>query len=100
MFLYAVSHGIDFLVDHFRSLNLAKVTNKRATALGIGWKEPDFMFTDNCVFQTKRPIDNQQMFQYSKANMNPDAIALENKFHAKMKGAYSVVVKDPSYLMV
>ena len=28
MFLYAVSNGIDFLVDHFSSLDLDKVANK------------------------------------------------------------------------
>ena len=34
------------------------------------------------------------MYAVSKAHMNPDAIELENKFHAKMKGAYSLVLKD------
>ena len=44
--------------------------------------------------QTQRKIGNTQRFVYSKANMNLDAIELENKLRAKMKGNYSLVLKD------
>ena len=61
----------------------------------MGWREPDFLFTGVCELQTKRKIENLQRFVYSKANMNPDAIELENKFHAELKGAYILVLKEP-----
>ena len=93
-FLYAVSSAIDMLVEHFSSINLEKVANKRADAYRKGWMEPSFMFTGVCELQTKRKIENPLRFVYSKANMNPDAIEYDNKSHAEIKGAYSLVLKD------
>ena len=46
MFLYAVSNAIDILVEHFGSPNLKKVETKRAKSFTIGWREPDFLFTN------------------------------------------------------
>ena len=78
-FLYAVSNVIDILVEHFSSLDLEKVANKRVEAWEKGWREPDFMFTNQRGLQTKRPIINPEGFLYSRANMNPNAIELLNR---------------------
>ena len=56
-----------------------KVTHKRAEAWEKGWREPDFLFTDQCVLQTNRLIINPERFLYSRANMNPNAIELLNR---------------------
>ena len=45
MFLHAVSSATDILVEHVSSIDLEKVTIKRAKAFSIGWKEPDFLST-------------------------------------------------------
>ena len=45
MFLHAVLTAIDILVEHFSSMDLAKVTNMRHDAFKMGWKEPDFLST-------------------------------------------------------
>ena len=45
MFLHAVSTVIDILVEHFSSVDLAKVTNTRHNVFKMGWKEPDFWST-------------------------------------------------------
>ena len=55
-FLYTVSNEINIFVEHFSSLNLEKVTHKRVKAWENEWWEPDFMFTDQHVLQTKRTI--------------------------------------------
>ena len=94
-FLYAVSDAIDILVEHLSSMDLEEVTNKRAEAFTMGWRDPDFLFTGVCELQTKRKIENPQRFVHSKANMNPDAIEYDSKYHADMKGIYSLMLKDP-----
>ena len=94
MFLYAVSNAIDILVKHFSSIDLAKVTNKRADAFRMGCREPDFLFTCVHKLKTKRMIINPQRFLYSRANMNLNAIELENRFHAQMEGGYRLALRS------
>ena len=94
MFLHAVSNAIDILVEHFSSINLAKVANKRNDAFRMGWREPDFLSTSVHDLQTRRMIMNPERFLYSKANMNPNPIEVDNRFHAKMEGGYSIMLRD------
>ena len=94
MFLHAVSNAIDILVEHFSSINLAKVTNKRHKAFQMGWREPDFLSTSVCDLKIRRMIINPERFLYSSANMNPNPIELENRFHAQMEGGYSLMLRD------
>ena len=94
MFLHAVSTAIDILVEHFSSMDLAKVTNKRHDTFKLGWKEPDFWSTSVCDLQTRRTIINPERFLYSRANMNPNSIEVENRFHAEMEGGYSITLRD------
>ena len=93
---YVVSNAIDILVEHFSSINLAKVTNKRANAFSMGWREPDFLFTGVCELKTKRIIINPARFLYSRANMHLYAIERENRFLSQLEGGYSVVLRDPN----
>ena len=58
--------------------------------------EPDFLFTGVCKLKTKKMIINPERFLYSRANMNPNAIELENRFHAQMEVGYSLALRDPS----
>ena len=94
MFLHAVSNAIDILVGHFSSINLAKVADKRHNAFQMGWREPDFLSTSVCNLKTRRMIINPERFLYSSANMNPNPIELENRFHAQMEGGYSLMLRD------
>ena len=96
MFLHAVSNATDILGEHFSSIDLAKVTNKRAEAFSMRWREPDFMSTSVCDLKTRRMIRNPERFLYSRANMNPNAIEIENRFHAQMERGYSLMLRDPS----
>ena len=82
IFLHAVSNAIDILVEHFSSIDLAKVTNKRHDAFQMGWREQDFLSTSVCDLKTRRMIINPELFLYSRANMNPNPIEFENRFHA------------------
>ena len=90
MFLHAVSNAIDILVEHFSSIYLAKVTNKRDDAFRMGWREPDCLSTSVRNLKTRRMIINPERFLYSRANMNPNTIEIENRFHAEMEGGYSL----------
>ena len=92
MFLHAVSTTIDILVEHFNSIDLAKVANKRHNAFKMGWKEPDFLYTSVRDLQTRRAIINPERFLYSRANPNP--IEDENRLHAEMEGGYIVMLRD------
>ena len=94
MFLHAVSTAIDILVEHFSSMDLAKVANKRHDAFKMGWKEPDFRSTSVCDLQTRRMIISPERFLYSRANMNLNPIEEENRLHAKMEGGYIVMLRD------
>ena len=94
MFLHAVSTAIDILVEHFSSMDLAKVANKRHDAFKIGWKEPDFRSTSVCNLQTRRMIISPERFLYSRANMDLNPIEEENRLHAKMEGGYIVMLRD------
>ena len=94
IFLHAVSNAIDILVEHFSSMDLAKVTKKRDDAFRMGWREPDFLSTSVCNLQTRRTIINPERFLYSRANMNPNPIEVENRFHAEMEGGYSIMLRD------
>ena len=96
IFLHAVSNAIDILMEHFSSIDLAKVANKRDDAFRMGWREPDFLSTSVHNLKTRRMIINPERFLYSRANMNPNAIELENRFHAQMEGGYSLMLRDPS----
>ena len=96
IFLHAVSNAIDILVEHFSSIDLAKVANKRNDAFRMGWREPDFLSTSVHNLKARRMIINPERFLYSRANMNPNAIELENRFHAQMEGGYSLMLRDPS----
>ena len=97
MFLHAVSNAIDILVEHFSSMDLAKVTKKRDDAFRMGWREPDFLSTSvSDDLKTRRMIINPERFLYSRANMNPNPIEVENRFHAQMEGGYSLTLRDPS----
>ena len=96
MFLHAVSNAIDILVEHFSSMDLAKVAKKRDNAFRMGWREPDFLSTSVHALKTRRMIINPEKFLYSKANMNPNPIEVENRFHAQMGGDYSVMLRDQS----
>ena len=69
IFLHAVSTAIDISVEHFSSMDLAKVTNKRHNAFKMGWKEPDFRSTSVCDLQTRRMIINPERFLYTRANV-------------------------------
>ena len=64
MFLHVVSNAIDILVEHFSSINLAKVTNKRHNAFQMGWREPDFLSTSVHDLKTRRMIINPERFLY------------------------------------
>ena len=90
MFLHAVSNAIDILVEHFSSIYLAKVTNKRDNAFRIGWRKPDFLSTSVHNLKARRMIINPERFLYSRANTNPNTIEIENRFHAQMEGGYSL----------
>ena len=94
MFLHAVSTAIDILVEHFSSMDLAEVANKRHDAFKMGWKEPDFWSTTVRNLQTRRTIINPERFLYSGANMNPNPIEDENRLHAEMEGGYIVMLRD------
>ena len=94
MFLHAVSTAIDILVEHFSSMDLAKVVNKRHDAFKMGWKEPDFWSTSVHDLQTRRTIINSERFLYSRANMNQSPIEEENRLHAEMEGGYIVTLRD------
>ena len=96
MFLHAVSNAIDILVEHFSSMDLAKVAKKRDDAFSMGWREPEFMSTSVSDLKTRRMIINPERFLYSRANMNPNAIEVENRFHAQMEDGYSLTLRDPS----
>ena len=48
------------------------------------------------VLKTKRMIINPERFLYSKANMNPNPIEVENRFHTQIGGGYSVMLRDQS----
>ena len=74
MFLHAVSNAIDILVEHFSSIDLAKVANKRHDAFQMGWREPDFLSTSVCDLKTRIMIINPERFLYSRANMNLNPI--------------------------
>ena len=55
------------------------------------------MKNGKCInLKTRRMIINLERFLYSRANMNPNAIELENRFHAQMEGGYSLMLRDPS----
>ena len=94
MFLHAVSTAIDILVEHFSSMDLAEVVNKRHDGFKMGWKEPDFWSTTVRNLQTRRTIINPERFLYSRANMNPNPIEDENRLHAEMEGGYIVMLGD------
>ena len=94
MSLYSVSNAIDILVEHFSSLDMTKVENKRAQSFTMGWREPDFLSTNVHELQTKRQIENLE--RYSKATMELDAIESEEKLHIKMEGDYRKVMQDPT----
>ena len=96
MFLHLLSNAIDILVEHFSSIDLAKVTNKRHNAFQMGWREPDFLSTSVHDLKTRRMIINPERFLYSRANMNPNPIEVENRFHAQMEEGYSLTLRDPS----
>ena len=98
MFLHAVSNAIDILVEHFSSMDLAKVAKKRDNAFRMGWREPDFLSTSVCNLKTRRMIINPERFLYSRANMNLNPKEVENRFHAQMEGGYSLMLRDPSML--
>ena len=87
---------LTFLVEHFSSMDLAKVTNKRHDAFKLGWKEPDFQSTSVHNLQTRRTIINPERFLSSRANMNLNPMEIENRFHAQMEGGYSLTLRDPS----
>ena len=61
----------------------------------MGWKESDFLSANVHELQTKRHIENSERFLNSKANMELNAIESEDKHHAKMEGAYSLVMRNP-----
>ena len=44
--------------------------------------------------KTRRMIMNPERFLYSKANMNPNPIEVDNRFHAQMEGGYSIMLRD------
>ena len=46
--------------------------------------------------KTRRMIINPERFLYSRANINPNAIEVENRFHAQMEGGYSLMQRDSS----
>ena len=94
MFLHAVSIAIDILVEHFSSIDLAKVANKRHDAFKMGWKDPNCLSTSVCDLQTRRMIINPERFLYSRANMNPNPIEDENRLYAKMEGDCIVMMRD------
>ena len=94
MFLHAVSNAIDILVEHFSSIDLAKVANKRHDAFKMGWRELDFLSTSVHNLKTRRMITNPERFLYSKGNMNPNPIEVENRFHAQKEGGYSLTLRD------
>ena len=94
MFMHAVSTAIDILVEHFSSMDLAKVANKRNDAFKMGWKEPDFWSTSVYNLQTRRMIINPERFLYSRANMNPNPIEDKDRLLAKMEGGYIVMLRD------
>ena len=70
MFLHAVLNAIDNLVEHFSSMDLAKVGKKRDNAFRMGRREPDFLSTSGHDLKTRRMIINPERFLYSRANMN------------------------------
>ena len=94
MFLHTVSNAIDILVEHFSSMDLAKATKKRDDAFRTGWREPDLLSTSMHALKTRRMIINPERFLYSKANMNPNPIEVENRCHAQMEAGYSVMLRD------
>ena len=94
MFLYAVSNAIDILVEHFSLIDLAKVSNKRHDAFKMEWREPDFLSTSVHDLKARRMIINPERFLYSRANINPNPIEVENRFHAQMEGGYSLTLSD------
>ena len=90
MFLHVMSYAIDILVAHFSSLD------KRAESFSVGWREPDFLFTNVHELQTKREIIEPQRFLYSKAMMEPDAnTKSDDKLHAEFEAAYRRTMPDP-----
>ena len=46
MFIHAVMHAVDILVEHFSTLDLRDVKRKCNRAFNKGWKEPEFRMTD------------------------------------------------------
>ena len=60
MFLYVVPSAIDILVEYFSSLSLTKVKSKRAESWTVGWREPDFLFTN--VWKLKADKTTQEVF--------------------------------------
>ena len=96
MFFHVVSNAIDILVEHFSSMDLAKVAKKRDDAFRMGWREPNFLSTSVHDLKTRRMIVNPERFLYSRANKNPNPIELENRFHSQMEGGYSLMLRDPS----
>ena len=96
MLLHTVSNAIDILVEHFSSMDLAKVAKKRDNAFRMGWREPGFLSTSVHDLKTRRMIVNPERFLYSRANMNLNPIELENRFHSQVEGGYSLMLRDPS----
>ena len=96
MFLHAVSNAIDILVEHFSLMDLAKVAKKRDDAFSMGWRELEFMSTSVSNLKTRRMIINLERFLYSRANINPNPIQVEKRFHAQMEHGYSLTLRDPS----
>ena len=72
-FLYAVVDATDILVAYLSLLNLKEVLSKRNLAFIVGWKEPNFVYTNVCNLQTKREIICPERFLYLKSTMEPDA---------------------------
>ena len=96
MILHAVSNAIDILVEHFSLMDLAKVAKKRDDAFSMGWREPEFMSTSVSNLKTRRMIINPERFLYSRANINPNPIEVEKRFHAQMERGYNLTLRDPS----
>ena len=96
MFIHAVMHAIDILAEHFSLLDLKDVKRKCNKAFNIGWKEPEFRMTTVRDLQTKREIQNPDMFIHCKASIEPELAGdFEDKLHEDFVEKYRKALEDP-----
>ena len=96
MFIHAVMHAVDILIEHFSTLDLRDVKRKCNKTFNKGWKELEFRMTTVHDLQTKRQIQNPDRFIHCKATMEPElAGAREDQLHADFAEYYRKALQEP-----